>query len=467
MSYATMSRIETISSTGFTDQESLSGNTIHEAYGRGNLPVDYDESTVPGHGFFSTLGSTCCERFHDIGEACHTSCCGKIKSFFMCITLPFYVLISPFFRARITRRKVTHHGIVYFYILMSCTIVINLWEQRNQYKYETLSYQFLQYFEATTMVLALIAMVIIACITRKKAIWNTQEKNLIFYFRTGLYVFGISSMVYSALSIYNYWYCNDGLNIFLYMAKFSFIVGQLLFLNYYYQAKLPSGGWVIQICLAHILATNLSLWIWTLCTEVFEPENTTIDENCLPIHLKHTEKYFYPLFVEYLLLVASMVYEIWMDLDLPADARRRLVGRDWIQERYGEEIEGLRENSGESHPIQLISSRRRRKFAPSLAFSFVLGLTFSSIFFAFILAANSAESQDSQFYHNFLICNICFYITQLIACYIIKVCSQSQPANRYYLFLIICRLLKTNNCLKCTGLISQTFRSCYKIYRPR
>ena len=434
MSYGSLSRIETINSTSLTDQESVSGNTIHEAYGRANLPVDHDESTVPGDGFLRTLGSTCCERYHNTRQAWQTSSWDKVKSLFMCITLPFYVLISPLLRARITRRKVTHHGILYFYILMSCTIVFNLWEQRNKYHYEALSYQFLQYFEATTMVLALIAMLVIAFETRGQAKWNSHERNLILYFRTGLYVFGISTMVYSVLNIYNYWHCNDGLNIFLYTAKFLFIVGQLLFLNYYYQAKLPSGGWLIQICLAHILGTNLSLWIWTLCTEVFEPENTTTAKSCLPIELGDAAKYFYPLFVEYLLLVASMVYEIWVDLNLPADARRRLIGRDWIHEKFEEQLEGSSENSGESHPIHLVSARRRRKFAPSLAFSFVLGLTFSSIFFAFILAANSTESQDSQFYYNFLICNICFYTTQLIACYIIKVCSQSQPANRYYLF---------------------------------
>lgn len=432
MSYGSLSRIETISSTGLTDQGSISGNTIHETYGRVSLPeVDYDESTVPGDGFFATLGSTWCERFQTNRQAWQTSSWGKVKSFFICITLPIYVLISPFFRARITRRKVTHHGILYFYILMSCTIVVNLWEQRNKYEYKSISYQFLQYFEATTMWLALIAMFCIACITRGKARWNNHERNLIFYFRTGLYVFGISSMVYSALNIYNYWHCDDSLNIFLHTAKFSFIVGQLLFLNYYYQAKLPSGGCFIQICLAHILGTNLSLWIWTLCTEVFEPENTTIAGSCLPIELGHAAKYFYPLFIEYLLLVASMVYEIWMDLELPADARRRLVGRDWIHEKYEEQLEGFPESSGESHPIHLVSARRHRKIAPSLAFSFVLGLAFSSIFFAFILASNSTESQDNQFYYNFLICNICFYVTQLIACYIIKVCSQSQPANRY------------------------------------
>lgn len=352
----------------------------------------------------------------------------------MCITLPFYVLLSPFFRSRSTRRKVTHHGIVYFYILMASNIVFNLWEQQNKNKYEALSYQFLQYFEATIMVFALIAMLYIAWATRGEVEWTIHEANLIFYFRAGLYVFGISSMVYTALDIYNNFSCNDGLNIVLDIAKFLFIVCQILFLNYYYQAKLPSCGWRIQVSLAHILGTNLSLWIWTICKEVYKPENEDLRKRCSPpIYLRRTEKYFYPLFVEYLLLVASMIYELWIDLNVPADARR-LPRQDWYREKFQEELEtgrlSLSSKNGVSHPVHLISSRRRRKFAPSLAFSFVLGLAFSSIFLAFILAANDSGGEDEKWYNHYIIANICLYSTQIIACYVTKVCSQSQPANR-------------------------------------
>jgi hypothetical protein len=465
MSYGTLSRIETIGSVDSRDLESIAtvssheGNTIQQD----GLPAIQEESTVPGHGFASTLGSICCERCDNTGQACHGSCCSKIKAFLMCITLPFYVLLSPFFRSRSTRRKVTHHGIVYFYILMASNIVFNLWEQQNKNKYEALSYQFLQYFEATIMVFALIAMLYIAWATRGEVEWTIHEANLIFYFRAGLYVFGISSMVYTALDIYNNFSCNDGLNIVLDIAKFLFIVCQILFLNYYYQAKLPSCGWRIQVSLAHILGTNLSLWIWTICKEVYKPENEDLLKRCSPpIYLRRTEKYFYPLFVEYLLLVASMIYELWIDLNVPADARR-LPRQDWYREKFQEELETgrlcLSSKNGVSHPVHLVSSRRRRKFAPSLAFSFLLGLAFSSIFLAFILAANDSGGEDEKWYNHYIIANICLYSTQIIACYVTKVCSQSQPANRYCLNIMF--LLELDNSLLVAQLVRALHRNCF------
>ena len=429
-------------SLGSTDLESLisissrSGTTIRiiQPNGRVNSPADEEDTTVPGQGFFATLGSICWEQKDSIGQTWRDSCWGKLKAPFMCIYAMIYVLLSPLLRARGSQRKVTHYSIVYFYILMSCTIVFNLWEQRNKEKYTHLSYQFLQYFEATLMVLALIAMMHIAWATRRDVKWAAHENNFIFYFRTGLYVFGVSSMVYTALNIYNSWSCSAGLNILVNISKFLFIVGQILFLNYYYQANLPCSGRYIRVPLAHILGTNLSLWIWTLCEEVYKPSNEKISSDCTPIYLGHSEKYFYPLFVEYLLLVASMIYELWMEVSLPEDRRQRAWNPRYVWETNQEELEDqtlMSSDLREQQPVHAQPNRRRRKFSPSLALSFVLGLAFSSIFLAFILAANDSSSKDEKLYDHFLIANICFYCTQLIACYIIKVCSQSQPSDRY------------------------------------
>lgn len=432
MNHATLSRIETnidsnisvdlesVTSTAFLDENAIQSN------GRVNLSADEKDSTIPGEGFRSTLGSFCFEQYDACYENFHGSFWNKIKAVFMCLTMPVCVLLSPFFHARSSRRTVTHQGIVYFYILMACTIVCNLWEQthKKMNQYDSFSYQFLQYFEATIMVFALIAMLYIAWATKGQVMWEIHEKNLILYFRAGLYIFGIASMVYTALNIYNNCTCQDGLHIIVNIAKFSFIVGQLLFLNYYYQAKLPWGWCAIQVCLAHILGTNLSLWIWTLCKEVSDTEKPTFRKDCIAISLGSTEKYFYPLFIEYLLLVAGMIYELWISLNVPLNTRRCLDGQDLIQER-GESF-----LSAHHAAVHLLSTRRRRRFTPSLALSFVLALAFSSIFLSFILAAKDSASHDHKLYDNFIIANVCFYCTQLIACYVIKVCSQSQPADR-------------------------------------
>ncbi|XP_028400262.1 uncharacterized protein LOC114523511 [Dendronephthya gigantea] len=311
---------------------------------------------------------------------------------------------------------------------MSWTIVLNLLEVRIKHDYEERVYQVLQYSNATIMALSLIAMLYIAWATREEVTWTIHRNNLTFYFRTGLYVFGVANMVYTSLNLYNDFSCKDGLNILLNISQFLFTAGQIMFHNYFYQAKLPSRGWLMQICLAHILGTNLSLWIGTICKEVYtpEPKNTS---DCSPINMGHSEKYFYPLFVEYLLLVAGMVYELWIDLKIPKD-RIRGARHDWINNAYQEQLSGTTEVS---LPVRLVSEGRRRTFSPSLALSLVLGTAFGAIFFSSMLGAYDSSWKGKQrhrsLYNNFIIANICFYCTQLIACYVIKVCGQSQPAN--------------------------------------
>ncbi|XP_028400153.1 proton channel OtopLc-like [Dendronephthya gigantea] len=357
----------------------------------------------------------------------------------MYITLPVYVWLKPFIRARrlSLRRKVTHHGIVYFYILMAWTIVLNLLEVREKSKLkDDEPNQFLIYTNATIMALSLIAMLYIAWATREEVIWAIHRINLSFYFRTGLYVFGVANMVYTSLKLYDNFSCKEGRNILLNISQFLFIVSQILFHNYFYQAKLPGRGWLMQVCLAHILGTNLSLWIRTICKKVLN--HSKKKDDCSPIPLGDTEKFFYPLFVEYLLLVAGMVYELWVGVVVPRDTRRR--AGHWIDDAYHGELQNpnetpttLSNGSRLPLPVDLVSERRRHIFAPSLAFSFLLGLAICSIFFSFMLAAHYSawkEERHSFLYDNFVIANICVYCTQLIACYVIKVCGQSQPADR-------------------------------------
>ena len=122
--------------------------------------------------------------------------------------------------------------------------------------------------------------------------------------------------------------------------------------------------------------------IWILCKEVYEYPQ---DEMCLslPIHLGSSEKYFYPLFVEYLLLVASMIYELWAKVQTyntganSGDSHERYAYYQG-QIRAMESVEQL--PSSTNQPANERQRRRRRNFVPSLATSLILGLLFASVF---------------------------------------------------------------------------------------
>lgn len=338
------------------------------------------------------------------------------------------------------RLKISHSGMIYFYLLLSCTIVFNLWEQQSEQTKDpppSTSYQFLQWFEFGCMIVSLISMVYINCSTKGRVNFESQDKGLILYFRIGLYVFGVSSLVYAMMNLLDYSNCGNPLNICINAAKFLYIVGQILFLNRFDQAKLPNDRLFIQIALAHILGTNLSLWIWTLCKEVYDKDNSK-DNSCRkePINLGSTEKYFYPLFVEYLLLVASMIYELWANVQTTSRTRGRCnLHYECIYENYHEqtEIEETASENSQQEAVQdrrrISAERRRAKFAPSLALSLILGIAFASVFIAFVLASSDSGQRLREQFIEFTIVNICLYCSQLLACYIALLSCQSQLPN--------------------------------------
>ena len=137
----------------------------------------------------------------------------------------------------------------------------------------------------------------------------------------------------------------------------------------------------------------------------------------LPIHLGSSEKYFYPLFVEYLLLVASMIYELWAKVQTyntganSGDSHERYAYAYYQgQIRATESVEQL--PSSTNQPTNERRQQRRRNFVPSLATSLILGLLFASVFIAFALAA--ADSIKKDYYPKYLVVNICLYCSQIL-----------------------------------------------------
>ena len=389
-------------------------------------PVD---SIVPQGGCPCTILSFAYQRVFSALQSFNHSCLGKIKSIFMFVTVPCYMFCGPIWSRRQSQRsKFGYSGIIYFYCLLSCTIVFNLWEQRIKPDSDnSLSYQFLQWFEISCMMVTIIFLLYITLSTRGRVIFENHEINLTLYFRAGLYVFGISSLLYAILNLVNNCNCDDVMHIVYNSVKAVYIAGQILFLNCFYQAKLPGDNRLIKIAFAHILGTNLSLWIWLLCKEVYQPPKSNKCEY-YPIHLHDTERYFYPLFVEYLLLVASMIYEIWASLLV-----NEMTHDDNLYARYYAQIQA--EENGED--LQLLAGQnrqaargmRRGGFTPGPAISLLLGLTFAAVFIAFVLASNESGVLHQSQYHQFLIVNICLYCSHILACYTVLVCRQSQRTN--------------------------------------
>ena len=263
---------------------------------------------------------------------------------------------------------------------------------------------------------------------RLRVVFDRQKAYLTFYLRTGLYVFGVLSMGYSLSLVVNHIACKDDCckdvsiqitNALLQITKALFIVVQILFLNSFYRVELPSDTPYVQIVLAHLLGTNLSLWFWTLCLEVHDPGKDLC--RSFPIPLQDASKFFYPVFVEYLLLAASMFYEIWTNLEknepsaLDINQLTHLAGDR--QQYYGTLPDRIPPSAREgTNPTR----------GSNGGTSFVLGLSFGAVFLVFVIASDSVGKIDPFYYNVFTWSNSAMYVVQTFICFFLQLCLQTQ-----------------------------------------
>ncbi|CAB3986717.1 Hypothetical predicted protein [Paramuricea clavata] len=179
-----------------------------------------------------------------------------------------------------------------------------------------------------------------------------------------------------------------------------------------YEARIPEDSPCIDIIIAHLLGTNLGLWFWTLCSDGASemPKGPLKD-------------YFSPLFVEYLLLAASLLYQIWKD-SLPGDARMTLLERHC----------NILENSNSRHFNTMNGSNtasntyiRPRPHNPSSGSGVIIGLFFTALFFVLVgFAIGLPKHTDIEGYHvAYSIGVFILYLAQVIACYICQLSLQS------------------------------------------
>ena len=253
--------------------------------------------------WYNTLRSTFHGEWENILKLFDGSWCLKLAAVLKCLWLPFYVLIHAL-NGR--RRYFRQNGIMYLYVYLGVTVVLNLLVAMKIKRKVT---------EYSPKVLAILSMVgaIFCMLHPVKKVFRTvtfpasRGGFLRIFYEGGLYVFGFSSFGYSVAVVVDYGLCGQRfmLDAEVTGVKATFILIQIVFFHCFYRARIPKDTPCIEIMLAHLLGTNLALWFGVLCSEA--AVNT---EKCIG----RVEKYFTPLFVEFLLLGASLLYQIWSNL---------------------------------------------------------------------------------------------------------------------------------------------------------
>ena len=340
----------------------------------------------------------------------------KFEAVLRCVCLPCHVLtraLTDGHRQYLTRPQ---PGIMYLYAYLCATVVLNLVvalhninQSMEMAKYVQKCFVIFNMFFANILMLRLL-LYTYATVTPST---RSSETFLRVFYKSGIYFFGFSSFGYSVSVVIHYISCRQGLDAVLTVTKATFTFLQILFLHYFYEARIPEDSPCIDIIMAHLLGTNLGLWFWTLCSDGASemPKGPLKD-------------YFSPLFVEYLLLAASLLYQIWKD-SLPGDARMTLLERHYNI---------LENNNNDRHSNTMNASNtasntyiRPRPHNPSSGFGVIIGLFFTALFFVLVgFAIGLPKHTDREGYHvAYSIGVFILYLAQVIACYICQLSLQS------------------------------------------
>ena len=354
--------------------------------------------------WYNTLKSILLLEWMHIRESFDGSWRSKLEAIFKCFRLPFYVLIHAL---NGQGRYFRQNGIMYLYMYLSVAVIISL----NSLIFIDDYTQ--QLFLILTMLVAIILMLHLLKNVYRTATFPSSHSTLLrIFYETGLFIFGFCTAGYCVAVAVMHSSCTQGqINTAVSGIKAVFTFLQIVFFHCFYRARIPKDTQHIEIILAHLFGTNLALWFGTICAE-WIPE---FPGECAD---KRIEKYFTPLFVEFLLLAASLYYQIWKDL-LSEDAIslspqhmctecQRVLYRNLLANSDGD-FQSMNSNSTDG------SSRSRHPGA-------IIGGCFAALFIVFIILLFSSNFRS--FRRTYLFGIIILYLVQICACYICQVSLQ-------------------------------------------
>ena len=390
--------------------------------GRVDHPVPQDAWYF---GLVATLSSYCSNMCDLCTGPCFSVFGGKLEGLLRCLCLPFIVIIQAVNEQRAYFKQ---SGIVYLYLFLTTTVVVNLVVPLRRITVPVAE-NIQQYFVLGCIVLAIVGMLYLWLFTRETLTyhdWNIRagyppEALMRVFYQGGLYLFGFLSFGYSLSIAMDRINCDEKVVPTVNIMKALYIVVQTVFLNKFYKGRIPDDTRWIQIVLAHLLGTNLALWFWTLCSEEMSESTTCIS---YPIPLGNTEKIFSPLFVEYLLIAASLFYQVWKDL-LPTQAVSAPHCQTCTCQMYAENVE-----ADQRHEENRGWERIRAVISRNSGLGIVLGCSFGVMFLVMVITSAST-GETHQIYHLAYSGGIItLYLMQIFACYIILLSAQSLAWDR-------------------------------------
>ena len=287
-----------------------------------------------------------------------------------------------------------HASVCYLFVLTCFTLVINLVDLDRINSRRDI-------FVSGCMVLAIALMLYLYLFTKDRVRHDPSHyAPTRMFFRGGLYIFGFFSIINSICLAIDNWSCQPANNkqfdnksaATVQMVQAIFVVVETLFLGYFHKARFPLDTMFLQISLAHLLGTNLALSFWTLCRETVEPlrsSNCSNSGRTPNLGWNAYQKYFYPVFVEYLILALAILYELWMNLRRREERTLCRFCRNCARCLYHQNAVSEEQNNDEN-------SSRRQLYIPRCSYGIILGTIYTAVFFVLILLALSDANNNQK-----------------------------------------------------------------------
>ncbi len=391
------SRMSTVArSSGISSARSSFSATNQSIFDDDVVPVRSTtpiEARVPEQLWYMRLLSELCDAWENVRDLWRIQdCWSKIHAIVSFVYLPVRVIRGAA-SSHDNIRIPDHASVSYLFVLMCFTFVVNLVELDGSNKRRDV-------FVAFCMVLAIPAMFYLYLFTKDRVRHDPCHNAPIrIFFRGGLYIFGFLSILNSICLAINMWSCQPANEkkfdqksaATVQFVKALFVVTETLFLGYFHKACFPLDTALLQISLAHILGTNFALWFWTLCEETKPVDDSNCKNSRRALELGDNEwssyeKYFYPVFVEYLILALAILYELWINL-------RR--GQETLCRFCKNCARCLYRSQNPAHEKEInVQNTSQQRYIPRCSFGIILGTIYAAVFFVLILFAISDASNN-------------------------------------------------------------------------
>ena len=374
--------------------------------------------------WYDTLLSSFHHQWQDIKElyvgSWRAFAAKKLEAIFRCFCLP----CSGLRRALNGRRQYFKYqtGIMYLYVYLCFSVVVNLVVALKKVNFSMAEY-IQKLFVMVSIVVAIVLMSYLYEAVRVFGRLQTRGTLLRLFYEVGLSLFGIATFGYSLCIVIDNLSCGKMLDSIVTAMKAMFTLSQIPLLHYFYEARIPDDTPFIQITMAHLLGTNLALWFWTLCSE--QAEEMLQECTHYPINLGNSEHYFTPLFVEYLLLAASLFYQIWSNLST------RGTDLAWIQRHCRSchcpisEAHQSEDAINTSDASEITNEASRWSGGKGC----FVGSCFAAFFIVLVIMATDTDASHQSYHIAYSFGIFVLYFSQILACLICKLSLQSHQRD--------------------------------------